>query len=97
MTVKHLSDSRPDGVMVSQSTDDLTGFHGVGPISQRASAALTATASLFATTGASYVAQTSATISGVFGFTSVNASAILSAIQEFRSCLVAYGLHKGGA
>lgn len=92
-----VSDGNPDGCSFGQSTSDLISFYAVTPISQRANAALTATASLFATTGASYVAQTSATVSGVFGFTSVNASALFSALIEIRAFLVAIGLHKGGA
>lgn len=82
---------------IGQATSALVGFFGTTPISQRVSATLTATASLFATTGASYVAQTSATVSGVFGFTSVNVAALFDALQEIRATLVAYGLHKGGA
>lgn len=97
MPLKQLSDGGPDGTVMGQSTSDLIAFHGKTPISQRAAAVLTATASLFATTGASYVAQTSATVSGVFGLTSVNAAALFDALIEIRAMLVAYGLHKGGA
>lgn len=92
-----VSDGNPDGCSFGQSSSDLISFYAATPISRPVSAALTATASLFATTGASYVAQTSATVSGIFGFTSVNAAALFDALIAIRAALVNLGLHKGGA
>jgi hypothetical protein len=97
MAVRELTDKNPDGSRLGQSTDDLIAFHGSAPISQRASATLTATASLFALTGASFVANTTSTVSGLFGFNSTMAVQLIDAINEIRDALAAYGLHKGGA
>lgn len=97
MGVKELSDKGPDGSRFGQATSDLIAFHGSTPISQRASASLTATASVLAMTGASLVANTSTTISGIFGFNSTMYAELVNAIVEIRAALVAYGLHKGGA
>lgn len=97
MAVKELSDGNPDGTRLGQGTSDLVGFWGTSPVSQRTSATLTATASLFAITGASYVANTSATVSGLFGFNSVMVKQVWDAINEIRDALTALGLHKGGA
>lgn len=83
--------------LVGTATSDLVGFYGTTAVSQRAAAILTATNSVFATTGASYVAQTTATVSGLFGFNSVYVSNLLDAIIELRALVVALGLHKGGA
>lgn len=85
---KHLSDKNPDGTALGQSTSDLISFHGLTPISQRANAALTATASIFVATGLSLAAAVSE---------SVRFDAVVSVLQEIRATLVAYGLHKGGA
>lgn len=74
-----------------------TGFAGATPVVQRVGAILTATGSLFATTGASFVAQTTTTVSGVFGLSSVLASSLFDSLIEIRAMLVALGLHKGGA
>lgn len=97
MGVKELSDKGPDGTRLGQSTSDLVAFHGSTPISQRAAAILTGTSSLFALTGASFVANTSSTVSGLFGLNSTLASQLFDSLQEIRAMLVAYGLHKGGA
>lgn len=94
---KQLSDLNPSGTSLGQSTADLISFHGLTPISQRASATLSSTVSAMALTGASFVANTSSTVSGLFGFNSTMATQVLDAIQEIRTTLVAYGLHKGGA
>lgn len=97
MSEKQLSDGNPTGTNLGQNTSDLIGFHGVTNISQRAAAVLTATSSLFGITGTSFVAQSAATLSGVYAFNSGTASDLIDAIQEIRAALVAYGLHKGGA
>ena len=94
---RQLSDANVGGTGLGQSATDLISFHGQTPTSQRAAAILTATASNFAVTGASYVAQTSATVSGVFGFTSAFVIQLLDSITEIRKTLVDNGLHKGGA
>lgn len=71
------------------------GFHGTTPTSQRASATLSADISLFSISGASYVANTSATFTGLFGFNSGTVVAIWDAINEIRDTLAGNGLHKG--
>jgi hypothetical protein len=94
---RQLSDGNSSGTTLGQSVTDTVSLFGVTPVTQPSAAVLTATASLFATTGASYVAQTSATVSGVFGFTSVNAAALFDALQAIRAAMVLIGTHKGGA
>ncbi len=88
MTYRHLSDANDSGTILGQSTTDLIAFHGLTPISQRASATLSATLSNFAQTGQSLVVA--ATFSAGY-------AALVDAVTEIRACLVAYGLHKGGA
>jgi len=88
MAAKQLSDGRPDGTTLGQGTTDLVAFHGGTPTSQRASAALSSTHSIFAHTGLSLGAALSA---------SVFYDLTVSVLQEIRTLLVAYGLHKGGA
>jgi len=89
MTIgKQLSDKNPDGTALGQSATDLIAFHGGTPTSQRASAALSATHSLYAHTGLSLGANLSA---------SVFYDYVCSSLQEIRTMLTAYGLHKGGA
>jgi hypothetical protein len=88
MAVKELSDKGPDGTRLGQATSDLIAFHGSTPISQRASASLSATLSNFAHTGASLVAAQ--TLSAGY-------AGLVDAVTEIRAMLVAYGLHKGGA
>lgn len=97
MGVKELSDKGPDGTRLGQATSDLVAFFGSTPISQRASASLTSTTSLIAMSGASLVANTSTTISGVFGFNSTMYANLIDFLVEVRAALVALGLHKGGA
>lgn len=94
---KQLSDGNPDGTALGQSTSDLIAFHGSTPISQRAAAIMTATSSIMALTGASFVANTSSTLSGFIVLNTTLASQLFDVIQEIRGALVAYGLHKGGA
>lgn len=88
MAAKQLSDGRPDGTTLGQGTSDPIAFHGGTPTSQRASAALSSTHSVFAHTGVSLGANNSASV--VFGL-------LVSVIQEMRTMIVDYGLHKGGA
>lgn len=97
MANKQLSDGSALGTTLGQSTSDLISFHGKTAISQRASATLTATSSLLALTGASFVANTTTTVSGIFGFNSTMVTTLVDALAEIRAALVAYGLHKGGA
>lgn len=97
MAVRELTDKNTDGSRMGQSTSDLIAFHGSTPISQRASATLSATLSLFVMTGASHVANASTTVSGLFGFNSTEMAQLVDFITEVRAWAVAYGLHKGGA
>lgn len=94
---RQLSDRNVGGTGLGQATSDLISFYGVTPISQPTSAALTATASLWVMTGASFVANTSTTVSGLFGFNSTLAAQFFDALIAMRSALVNLGLHKGGA
>jgi len=95
--VKELTDKDAGGTRLGQATSDLISFQGATPISQRAAAILTATASLQVLTGASFVANTSSTLSGFIVLNTTIASQLFDSINEIRACLVAYGLHKGGA
>ena len=88
MAGKQLSDGNPTGTTLGQGTTDLIAFHGGTPTSQRVSAALSATHSVFVTTGVSLVANNS--VSVVVGL-------LVSVISEMRTLIVNYGLHKGGA
>ena len=88
MAGKQLSDGNPTGTVLGQGTTDLIAFHGGTPTSQRVSAALSATHSVFVTTGVSLVANNS--VSVVVGL-------LVSVISEMRTLIVNYGLHKGGA
>lgn len=85
---KQLSDGNPDGTALGQGTTDLISFHGGTPTSQRASAALSATNSIFVATGLSIVAAVSE---------SVRYDMVVSVLQELRNIVVGHGLHKGGA
>jgi hypothetical protein len=85
---RQLSDGDDAGTVLGQSTTDLIAFHGSTPTSQRASATLSATLSNFAHTGSSLA--TAATFSTSY-------AALVDAVTEIRTMLVAYGLHKGGA
>jgi hypothetical protein len=89
MAGKQLSDKNPTGTYLGQSASDLIGFHAAtGATSQRTSAAMSATHSVFVTTGLSLAANNSV---------SVVVDLLVSVIQEMRSVIVGYGLHKGGA
>lgn len=97
MAVEYLDKANADGTSFGQSTSDLISFYGKTPISQRSAAILTATASLFALTGASFVANTSSTLSGFIVLNTTLASQLFDSLQEIRAALVAIGVHKGGA
>jgi hypothetical protein len=97
MAVTELTDKNPDGTRVGQSVSDLVAFWGSTPTSQQAAAIMTGTSSLFVLTGASFVANTTSTVSGLFGFNSTFVVQLIDALQEIRSALVEMGLHKGGA
>lgn len=97
MAAIELTNKNTEGTRMGQATSDLIAFYGATPISQRASATLTATASLFVMTGASHVANASTTVSGLFGFNSTEMVQLIDAFQEIRAFLVTIGLHKGGA
>jgi hypothetical protein len=97
MAVRYLSDGNPDGTCVTQTVSDPFAVFGRTPTSQRASATLSSTLSVWALTGASYVANTSTTVSGLFGFNSTLAVQLLDGLQEIRATLSLYGIHAGGA
>lgn len=82
MALRQLSDAGSLGTVMGQSATDLIAFHGAAVTSRRASAALTASASIFVFTGASV---------------SAGVGPLIDAVNEIRNILLAYGLTKGGA
>ena len=94
---KQLSDGNPDGTALGQNAADPIGFYGVTPVTQRAAAIMTATSSIMALTGASFVANTSTTLSGFIVLNTTLAAQLIDVVQEVRGWAVALGLHKGGA
>lgn len=84
-------------IVIGSEASSTVGFFGTTPTSQKASATLSSTLSLFALTGASFVADSSCTVSGLFGFNSTLAKQLFDALQEMRTYAAALGLHKGGA
>ena len=84
-SIRELGDGGTEGTRIGKTAAALVGFHAATPSAQRASAALTASLSIFIYTGASL----SANIAGLYG-------GILDALAEIRATLVAKGLHKGG-
>lgn len=85
----HLSDGRPDGALLGNSTSDKVGFWAKAPTSQRAAAALSTVAAL---------SVTAAISTGGAGFTtSAGLQQLVDAIAEIRTCLVDAGIHKGSA
>jgi len=75
--VRTITDGGPSGTTIGQSATDLVGFFGVTPVVQQA--ALTAIG-------------TSTPVSGAFGFTSTQATAIITAINAIITELKALGL-----
>lgn len=91
MAIKQLSDANPLGTQLGQSATDLIAFHGGTVTSRRAAAALTASASIFIYTGVSIVTgQTFQSVTAQLG-------SLIDAVNEIRTTLLAYNLHKGGA
>jgi hypothetical protein len=97
MAVEYLGTGNDDGVVLGRSSTDKIAFFNGTPADQRASATLTSTASLFVMSGASYVANTSTTVSGLFGFNSTLAAQFFDALIEIRATLSELNLHKCGA
>jgi hypothetical protein len=84
-TYNHVSDGRPDGVLIGNAVADAVGFHGTAPTAQRAGAAQAA------------LTLTTATVGGT-GFTTASGfTALIAQIEEIRAALVAKGLIKGAA
>lgn len=95
--IEYIGDGGTSGTVIGKTSTHLLGFHGATPISQRASATLSSTLSLFTMTGTSHVANASTTVSGLFGFNSTEMVQLLDALIEIRAFLATIGLHKGGA
>lgn len=91
MANKQLSDGSPLGTTLGQSSTDLIAFHGGTVTSRRASAALTASSSIFINTGVSILTGQS------FGTVTTQLGALIDAVNEIRTILLAYNLTKGGA
>lgn len=94
---RQLSDGNASGTTLGQTTTDTVSLYAVTPVTQPSAAVLTATASLFALTGASFVANTSSTLSGFIVLNTTLASQLFDSLQAIRSALVLLGIHKGGA
>lgn len=88
MATKQLSDGGPSGTTLGQSTTDLIAFHGGTVTSRRAAAALSASLSVFIYTGASIMAT---------GTLTNTVASLVDAMNEVKTVLTAYNLHKGGA
>lgn len=88
MANKQLSDASPLGTTLGQSATDLISFHGGTVTSRRASAALTASLSIFIYTGASFAATNTLT---------QGLANVIDAVAEIRTILANYNLTKAGA
>jgi hypothetical protein len=100
MTARQLSDGNPDGQVLGQSITDKIAFFNSTPIVQRSGAALAAITDSTGGTGAATFAAITA--GGAYAQADIvaikNALAFIAAeLNEIRSTLVAYGLHKGAA
>ncbi len=84
MAVRDLTDARTDGTNLGQSATDLVGFWGVTPVAQPAASAFPAVA-----TTAVISSSTSATC---FGFTSAQATALLTLANGMRAMGVTAGI-----
>ena len=84
MPDNQLTDARTDGTNFGQSSADLVGFWGVAPVAQPAMSATPAIA-----TTAAISSSTSATC---FGFTSAQATGIISLVNALRALNVTTGL-----
>jgi hypothetical protein len=85
-TPLHVSDGRPDGLMVGQSATDKVGFFGTTPADQRAGATQAA------------LTLTTATTSSPAGLVSVSGmQQLILQVEEIRATLAELGLFKGAA
>jgi phage FluMu protein gp41 len=85
-TPLHVSDGRPDGLMVGQSATDKVGFFGTTPADQRASSAQAAITLVTATTSSP---AGLVTVSGM--------QQLCNQVEEIRATLAELGLFKGAA
>ena len=83
--------------VIGPYTGSKIAFHGSTPTSQRVASVLSAGLSLFTATGASVIASSAVTLSGVYTFTTTQMIDMWDAIKEMRAMMVEKGLHKGGA
>lgn len=84
MSVNYLSDLRPDGTVLGQTTADKIGFSGATPTAQRSGSAQAA------------VSTTASTTTSPAGYaTTTQANAIVSLLNEIRATLVEKGLMAG--
>lgn len=84
MAVKYLSDRNPDGTVLGYDEDDLVGFYGADPVAQPAASAYPAVATT--------AAINSSISASCFGFTSAQATAIVTLVNGLRAHLVTLGL-----
>ena len=82
--IKNLTDGRSDGANVGQSASDLVGFWGVAPVIQPK-------ASAYAAVATTAVINSSISAS-CFGFTSAQATAIITLVNGLRAMGVTAGL-----
>lgn len=98
MSTRRFTDQDPGTAkVIGRYATSPIGFHGATPTSQRASSTLSAGVSIFAVSGASWVANTASTLSGLFGFSSGQMAEVVDLLTEIRATLAGNGLHKGGA
>jgi hypothetical protein len=85
MAADQLSKKNPDGTLLGQSSADLIGFYGLGTaVAQPALSAMPAVATT--------AVINSSISSSCFGFTSAQATAIITLANGLRAALVTLGL-----
>jgi hypothetical protein len=82
--VEYLGMNASGGMVVGATSAELVGFYGATPVAQRQSSAMPAIA-----TTAVISSSTSATC---FGYTSAQATGIITLVNELRAAAVALGL-----
>lgn len=84
--LNYLSDGRPDGTTLGNSTADKVSLYGVTPVAQRSGASQAAVATTLAVS----------TTSNIWGFsTSTQANQLVTLVNELRAAMVALGAIAG--
>lgn len=82
-SIREMYSGGDGGASVGSSATDLISFYGATPVAQRSGSAQAA------------VVTTAATSTSPYGFTSSQANAIVTLVNELRAALVALGAIKG--